>query len=290
MEVCTHPKGVQQWLTPHRQQHQRIALVPTMGCLHAGHLKLIEQAHQHGDLVVVSIYVNPLQFGANEDLDRYPRPLEADLRACQDAGVDMVFAPANLYPHGQPQVMLHTETMANRLCGIHRTGHFDGVLTVVSILFHIIQPHYALFGEKDFQQLRLIKRMVDDLYMPVTIIPVATLREHDGLAMSSRNRYLSESERALAPAIFATLRSMQRLFCAGETSVNPLIQHGLKQLTSQNITPEYLEIVQNEDLCPPHKAHAACRIVIACKIGQTRLIDNLPIQSDNPIQSVGVQP
>ncbi len=173
---------------------EQIALVPTMGCLHEGHISLIQKAKRLADIVVVSIYVNPLQFGANEDLDNYPKPLEQDLSACEAEGVDFVFTPEQLYPEGSIQVGLHVNDLSQNLCGVSRPSHFDGVVTVVNILFNIVRPHLAIFGEKDFQQLTIIQRMVSDLYMGIEVIGAETVRETDGLAKSSRNRYLNDDE------------------------------------------------------------------------------------------------
>ena len=177
---------------------RRVALVPTMGCLHAGHMSLIRLAKELADLVVVSIYVNPLQFGPGEDLATYPRPFEADAGQCREAGVDLLFHPQDLYPHGEPEVSLRVRGLSDVLCGASRPGHFDGVATVVNILFNIVCPDVAVFGEKDWQQLAIIRRMAQDLAMPVSIIGAPILREADGLAMSSRNRYLRGDERRQA--------------------------------------------------------------------------------------------
>jgi len=189
-----------------RRQHkplrekQSIALVPTMGCLHEGHMSLIKKAQSEADIVVVSIYVNPLQFGVNEDLDRYPRTFDDDARLCAEAGVDFIFHPSTLYPRSGPKVTLKASKLSDCLCGASRPGHFDGVVTVVNILFNIVAPDIAIFGEKDWQQLAIIRRMVKDLQMPIEIVGCATVRETDGLAKSSRNRYLTDSEREIGRA------------------------------------------------------------------------------------------
>ncbi|MDQ6989121.1 MAG: pantoate--beta-alanine ligase, partial [Mariprofundaceae bacterium] len=195
---------------------ENIAFVPTMGCLHEGHLSLIRQAKRLADIVVVSIYVNPLQFGQGEDLEHYPQPFDQDAKLCAAAGVDILFHPHDLYPEQGLQVALHVCDLQHRLCGASRKGHFDGVVTVVNILFNLIQPQIAIFGEKDFQQLSIIRRMVADLHMPIEIIEGETVREADGLAKSSRNRYLNEAEREQAAELSTALNLMVQAAKQGE--------------------------------------------------------------------------
>jgi len=254
-----------------------IAFVPTMGCLHDGHLRLIRQAKQMADVVVVSIYVNPLQFGAGEDLDAYPRTFDDDARVCAEAGVDFIFHPDTLYPKNGPKVTLQASQLADCLCGASRPGHFDGVLTVVNILFNIIQPDLALFGEKDWQQLSLIRRMVSDLQMPIDIIAVAIVREADGLAMSSRNRYLSAADREQGLVLSQALMAMQQAALAGESDVDALKAVGLKKLAAAGVEPEYLDIRHPNSLKNKRKLNPSARVFVAARIGSARLIDNMPL-------------
>ncbi|MDQ6987250.1 MAG: pantoate--beta-alanine ligase [Mariprofundaceae bacterium] len=262
----------------------RIVLVPTMGCLHDGHMALIRRAKDFADIVVVSIYVNPLQFGPDDDFDSYPRSFADDCAACESAGADIVFHPQTLYPAGQAQVRLAVGGLADCLCGEKRAGHFDGVVMAVAVLFNIVQPDVAVFGEKDWQQLAIIRRMAVDLQFPVKIIDVATQREADGLAMSSRNRYLSENERKQAVILPQTLKAMQK---AAETQldVQTLVDLGRSMLAGAGLTAQYLEIRDADDLTPLQDiAGCAARAFIACQIGPARLIDNIPI-SNIPVSS-----
>ncbi|HXH63917.1 MAG TPA: pantoate--beta-alanine ligase [Mariprofundaceae bacterium] len=259
-----------------RRNGNRVALVPTMGCLHEGHMSLIRLARELADVVVVSIYVNPLQFGPSEDFSAYPRPFADDERACLEAGVDLLFHPQNLYPEGGPQVSLHVAGLDDVLCGATRPGHFDGVATVVAILFNIVQPDVAVFGEKDWQQLAIIRRMASDLAMPVAVIGATIVREPDGLAMSSRNRYLGEEERQQAAGLFRALQAMHTAAQAGEESLELLLDIGRDSLKEDGIEPEYLEIRDAETLQEPKPGRAA-RAFVAARIGTARLIDNMAL-------------
>ncbi len=257
---------------------EQVALVPTMGCLHEGHISLIQKAKRLADIVVVSIYVNPLQFGANEDLDSYPRTLEADIAVCENEGVDFIFHPQNLYPEHGTQVGLHVDSLSQRLCGASRQGHFDGVVTVVNILFNIVQPQLAIFGEKDFQQLTIIQRMASDLHMPVEVIGAETVREEDGLAKSSRNTYLNAEQRTKAAEISTALSLMQQAV-AESLSLEEVLETGLAHLKKFDIQPEYLEICYADSLQPTQSLDTdkPLRALIATKVGSTRLIDNMPL-------------
>jgi len=256
----------------------RIAFVPTMGCLHEGHLSLIRKAKRLADIVIVSIYVNPMQFGPNEDFDAYPRTFENDAALCEKEGVDIIFRPENLYSADGIKVSLKVDGLDSCLCGAARPGHFDGVVTVVNMLFNIVQPDIAIFGEKDYQQLAIISRMGSDLQMNVEIIGGATLREKDGLAMSSRNRYLSKDDRSRAPRLHETLQSMKSLFEQGETDTKKLIKLGKSQLSDAGIKPEYLEIRDARNLMSVGELDdTPARIFIAAKIGNARLIDNIAL-------------
>jgi len=281
MRIAHTPSEIRRQLQTLRP-HQSIAFVPTMGCLHDGHMRLIQQAKTLADIVVVSIYVNPLQFAPSEDLHAYPRPFEADAKLCADAGVDFIFHPANLYPKKAPKITLHVNKLSDCLCGASRPGHFDGVLTVVNILFNIIQPDIAIFGEKDWQQFTILRRMVSDLHMPIDIIAAKTVREADGLALSSRNRYLSAAERIQAIALSHALKTMQALAQAGEKDIETLKLSVRDILQDANIKTEYLDIrnaisLKNKRQLNQRTNQEPARAFIAAQIGKARLIDNMPL-------------
>jgi pantoate--beta-alanine ligase len=252
-----------------------VAVVPTMGALHEGHAELMLQARAAADHVIVTIFVNPLQFGPNEDLARYPRSLEADLAVCRAEGADVVFAPTpeEVYPTGEPRVRVDPGPLATVLEGATRPGHFDGVLTVVLKLFHLTRPDLAFFGEKDYQQLTLIRAMVSDLDVPVRIVGVPTVRDPDGMALSSRNRYLSAEQRSAALALSRALRAG-----AGVTGSAAAILAAARaeiDRTAQ-VVPDYLELTDPWLGPPPERGPA--RLLIAARIGTTRLIDNIPVE------------
>lgn len=275
MMIATNAKQMREQLQAVRSQC--IAFVPTMGCLHGGHISLIRKARTLADMVVVSIYVNPLQFGENEDFGKYPRVFEQDAEICKKEGVNFIFHPHNLYPDNGSNITLKVRHMSDMLCGASRPGHFDGVVTVVNMLFNIIQPDIAIFGEKDWQQLAIIRRMVSDLHMPVEILGSNIVREKDGLAMSSRNRYLSAEEREKALVLSQTLEMMKNnTFYEQKTS--EIVALGLDNLKKNAISPEYLEIRNELTLQPESTISPHSRIFIAAKIGSTRLIDNAAIQ------------
>lgn len=269
---------VRQRLSEIRAKQRTIGLVPTMGALHAAHAALIQRARAESDFVVVSIFVNPLQFGPNEDYLRYPRPLEKDLNICERMGADLVFVPSveELYAKAQ-EVFVDAAHLGNHLCGAFRPGHFRGVTTVVAKLFNIVQPERAYFGEKDYQQLTIIQRMVSDLNLPIEIVPVPTLREPDGLAMSSRNAYLTAEERQAAPMLLRALHASSRAIEeAGSRSVAEAKAPALRLLQSDpRIRLEYLEVVDPAELQPVTEITGEVRIAAAIWIGKTRLIDNL---------------
>ncbi|MGN6721604.1 MAG: pantoate--beta-alanine ligase [Marmoricola sp.] len=252
-----------------------VALVPTMGALHEGHASLVRHARELADTVVVSIFVNPLQFAAGEDLDRYPRTLEADLELCGAAGADVVFASSvdEVYPGGEPQVTVEPGPLGSVLEGEVRPTHFRGVLTVVAKLFGLVRPDVAVFGEKDYQQLVLIKRMVSDLCMPVRVVGAPIVREEGGLARSSRNRYLSDEQRNAALVLSAALRAAG---ANAQDGVEAARAAALTVLANEpDITVDYLEF-RAEDLGDP-QPHQTARALIAARVGSTRLIDNSPI-------------
>jgi pantoate--beta-alanine ligase len=253
-----------------------IGLVPTMGALHAGHEALIQRARKESGVVVVSIFVNPLQFGPNEDYTRYPRALPRDLEICERNGADLVFAPPveEMYP--LPELTFVDVTrVSEHLCGAFRPGHFRGVATVVLKLLNIVQPHRAYFGEKDMQQLAVIRRMVEDLMVPVEIVGVPTVREPDGLAISSRNQYLNPAERKAAPVLHRALQEAATRIRSGEHDVAKIREAALGILKSEPLVRiEYLEIVDPLEMQPLSTISGSARIAAAVWIGNTRLIDN----------------
>lgn len=266
-------------LQEHRQRGQRIALVPTMGNLHAGHLALVACARQHADIVVSSLFVNPMQFGPGEDLDGYPRTFSADQAQLVDAGCDVLFAPtvSALYPNGlDAQTRVHVPEVGEGLCGGSRPGHFDGVSTVVSMLFNLVQPDIACFGEKDYQQLAVIRKLVRDLHMSIDIIGVPIVRAEDGLALSSRNGYLSAQERAIAPALYRTLCMLRDALERGDP-IEESLDQGKTALREAGFTPDYLEL-RDASLAKlsPTTRHAV--LLAAAKLGPARLIDNISLQ------------
>lgn len=251
-----------------------------MGNLHAGHLRLVEQARSRADRVVSSVFVNPLQFGPTEDFGRYPRTLPQDQEKLTAAGCDLLFAPAveEMYPHGRDGLsVVSVPALSSILEGYFRPGHFDGVATVVNILFNAVQPDLALFGEKDYQQLLVIRRMVADLHLPLEIVGVPTEREADGLAMSSRNQYLSSGERQTASQIFVALERVAQGLRNGRRDFEGLAADGLKHLSAQGFQTQYLEI-RSPDLGLPGVNDACFVVLVAAYLGKTRLIDNLVIK------------
>lgn len=269
-------------VTRARGEGKRIGFVPTMGNLHAGHVALVKKAGQRADFVVASIFVNPLQFGPNEDLASYPRTLTADQDKLFDAGCHLLFAPGveEMYPHGQAlQTIVRVPGVSEGLCGGSRPGHFDGVSTVVSKLFNMVLPDLAVFGEKDFQQLAVIRTMVRDLNMPVQIIGEPIVRADDGLALSSRNGYLSPDERATAPVLYRTLQRLGDAIRQGERDYPALLAAGKQALETAGLRPDYLEIRHATDLQPATPEHHELIILAAAYLGKTRLIDNLQVHA-----------
>ncbi len=266
-----------------RAAGRRIGCVPTMGNLHAGHVALIREAGRHADFVVASIFVNPLQFGANEDLNKYPRTLAADQEKLLEAGCSLLFAPGveDMYPDGMDgQTLVSVPGVSSGLCGASRPGHFDGVATVVTKLFNMVQPDLAIFGEKDFQQLAVIRKLVRDLNLPVEIIGAPTVRAEDGLALSSRNGYLSAAQRAVAPQLFATLNEIATALRSGARDPAALIEAGQARLRTAGFEPDYLEICHPLTLRPATAADRQRVILAAARLGNTRLIDNLLVDLD----------
>lgn len=266
-----------------RGEGKRIGFVPTMGNLHSGHAALVTKAAQRADFVVASIFVNPLQFGAGEDLDKYPRTLAADQERLLEAGCHLLFAPTveEMYPDGMAvQTRVSVPQLSEGLCGASRPGHFEGVATVVSKLFNMVQPNLAVFGEKDFQQLAVIRAMVRDLNMPIQIIGEPTVRAEDGLALSSRNGYLSPEQRAAAPALYRTLKTMAEAITKGQRDYPALIAEGQVQLVAAGFRPDYLEVRHAVTLRPAMIDDRDLVILAAAYMGTTRLIDNLYLHLD----------
>jgi pantoate--beta-alanine ligase len=254
-----------------------IGFVPTMGYLHEGHLSLCDEARATCDVVVLSIFVNPLQFGVGEDLDRYPRDLERDAAMATGRGVDILFTPSveEMYPHGAGIVRVTAPALTDRLCGAFRPGHFDGVLTVVAKLLGIVAPDVAVFGQKDLQQAVLVRRMAEELNMPVRIHVAPVIREPDGLAMSSRNVYLGPSERQAARALYRALQAAQAAFSSGEADAGRLASAALEILEGESgVAVQYVEVVETSGLARPARVRAGDAVAIAAFAGATRLIDN----------------
>ncbi len=263
-----------------KRRGETIGFVPTMGFLHDGHGSLIEHAREDNQQVIVSIFVNPLQFGPNEDFDRYPRDLPKDQAFCEASGVNAIFAPSATEMYGEEGALtqIHVDALGDHLCGASRPGHFDGVATVVAKLFNIIQPDRAYFGKKDFQQLSIVKRLVQDLSIPVEIIGVETVREADGLAKSSRNAYLTPEERTIAPELRKSLKRIQLHVAEGANDLDQLIDAERSHFASlERIRIDYLTCVDLKKLQPIHKLEAGEEGVcaIAAFVGNTRLIDNI---------------
>jgi pantoate--beta-alanine ligase len=265
------------WSRAQRSAGRRVGFVPTMGYLHEGHLRLLDRARALSDATVVSIFVNPLQFGPSEDLDRYPRDLPRDRSLARDRGADCLFVPPVTEMYAEPALVRVTPgPLADHLCGVRRPGHFEGVLTVVAKLFHIVEPDVAVFGRKDAQQARVILRMVSDLNGPVEIAVAPTTREPDGLAMSSRNAYLQPADRERAAQIPAALRAAHAAFVEGETSAQAICDGVRAPLAADpGIDVEYVEAVDPDTLSPVATVDDRTLLAVAARVGSTRLIDNI---------------
>jgi len=264
---------IRHWLT----EGESVALVPTMGNLHAGHMSLVEKARTLADRVVVSIFVNPLQFGPSEDFDAYPRTPDQDHELLDQAEVDLVFEPPveEMYPDSKAiRTTVEVPGLSDELCGAYRAGHFAGVVTVVTKLFNVVQPTVAVFGEKDYQQLLIIRRMAEDLNSPVQIASAPICREQDGLAMSSRNRYLDPEQRALAPRLYTTLLRVADLLREDEKSVEEIEEWGLEMLRAEGFDPDYLAIRERHSLSEPGESDTDLVVLAAARLGRVRLIDN----------------
>lgn len=258
-----------------------IAFVPTMGNLHQGHLNLVREAKKQANIVVVSIFVNPMQFGPDEDLDAYPRTLQSDSRLLEELGVDVLFMPkaTDIYARGlEQQTFVEVPGLSYMICGASRPGHFRGVATIVCKLFNMVQPNLAFFGEKDFQQLQVIKAMVTDLSMNLKVFGMATTRDDDGLAMSSRNQYLKDKERKLAPSLYEKMQQLASEIQLGRRDFSKITQEYKLQLAELGFNPDYLEIRNVENLLQPGHEDQHLVLLAAAFLGKTRLIDNLQIR------------
>ena len=282
MIVVSDNSALRDYLDPVRVQ-SRVAFVPTMGNLHEGHISLVRQAKEAADIVVVSIFVNPMQFGEKEDLATYPRTIDADVLALETAGVDVVFTPsiADIYPQGdQAHTAIRVPLLSEPLCGAERPGHFDGVCTVVYKLFRLIEPDVAVFGEKDLQQLLIIQKMVEDLSLNIDIRHGVTTRASDGLALSSRNQYLSAAEREIAPRLWQTLQDCaQTLRGASTGSAGTILVQASDELTAAGFKVDYLELRELQTLHTATDLSHDCALFVAATLGTTRLIDNIQISA-----------
>lgn len=282
MMVMRKPGEVQRCCEAARLQDKRIGFVPTMGYFHEGHLALMRRAREENDFLVVSLFVNPTQFGPDEDYGRYPRDFERDKGLAEEEGVDLLFAPSveDMYPEGYATYVEVTGRLTSSLCGVSRPGHFRGVTTVVAKLFNIVKPHRAYFGEKDAQQLRVIKRMVMDLNFDIEIVAVPTVREPDGLAMSSRNEYLSPEERKAALVLWRSLNLARSLVEAGERKADRIVSEMRRLIESEPLARiDYVEIVDSETLENVDVIEGEVLVALAVYIGTTRLIDNIVISA-----------
>lgn len=275
MEIIRTVAEMRAW----RRQAGKLAFVPTMGNLHAGHLALVKAARERADKVVVSIFVNRLQFGQGEDFGAYPRTFDADCDKLRAAGVDALFFPEEqeLYPRVRQDFNVEPPNIQNELCGAFRPGHFRGVATVVTKLFNIVQPDLACFGKKDFQQLHVIRAMVDDLNSPIEIVPVDTGRADDGLALSSRNGYLSAEERAEAPRLYRNLEQIRQRLQDGDHDYAALEQAARDDLAQAGWIVDYVEIRQADTLAVAHAGEKCLVVLAAARLGRTRLIDNIEV-------------
>ena len=281
MDIVTKIAAVREHVRRWRSEGRRVAFVPTMGNLHAGHVSLIEAARRYGDRFVASIFVNPMQFGPNEDFAHYPRTPTQDERMLAEAGCSLMFMPdvAEIYPSGSERATrVDVPGLSRILDGEFRPGHFEGVSTIVATLFHIVEPDVAVFGEKDFQQLTIIRRMVADLCLPVEIVGAPTVRDSDGLAMSSRNQYLTAAERQTAPRIYQTLQAAANRLQAGDGDFASIERAGVAALESAGMKPDYFSVRRAQDLgaATPDVKHLV--VLTAARLGKARLIDNIQVR------------
>ena len=280
MQVITTRDELHELHESWRHDGDHVALVPTMGNLHEGHLSLVELARRHAERVVVSVFVNPTQFGEGEDFDEYPRTLKRDTQRLKKFDADAVFAPdvETVYPFGiDKATVVSVPGLTRNFCGASRPGHFDGVTTVVARLFALVQPDVAVFGQKDYQQQLVIRHMTADLSLPIRIITAPTVREADGLAMSSRNQYLSEAERAIAPQLHASLEAIGAELENGKRDYDELEQGARTKLEAAGFVPDYVAIRRAENLEPPDRDCDEIVVLVAAHLGKARLIDNIVV-------------
>ena len=281
MESVTTIAAVRERVRAWHREGRRVAFVPTMGNLHAGHVSLIEAARRVGERFVASIFVNPMQFGPNEDFAHYPRTPQEDARMLEAAGCSLMFMPevSEIYPHGSERATrVEVPGLSRILEGEFRPGHMEGVSTVVAKLFHIVEPDVAVFGEKDFQQLTVIRRMVSDLCLPIEIVAAPTVRDSDGLAMSSRNQYLTAAERAVAPKIYAALQAAAQRLRSGDADFAGIERSGIQALESAAFRPDYFAVRQAADLTPAGPGARELVVLTAARLGRARLIDNVQVE------------
>ena len=283
MKIIRSLAELRAWRLRCFQQNTSVAFVPTMGNLHEGHLALVSQAHQHADIVITSIFVNPMQFGENEDLDAYPRTFDADCEKLASVNNQVVFFPsvADMYPHGlAAQTVVSVPANSDALCAeaTQRPGHFDGVATVVTKLFNMVQPDVALFGQKDYQQLSLIQTLVNDLNLPISVVAVPTVRETNGLAKSSRNGYLTPEQKQQAGILFDCLTKTCELLKSGQRDIELLRSSTLKSIERAGLKPDYIEIREHLTLAPLSSTSTDAVVLVAAFLGRARLIDNMTVQ------------
>lgn len=278
MKVIEDKHELQEELAEWRHAREHVAIVPTMGNLHAGHVSLVNVAKEHAERVIVTVFVNPTQFGEGEDFETYPRTFDKDTRRLKTVAADVLFAPTleTVYPFGIDNATAVTVPgLTENFCGSFRPGHFDGVTTVVARLLALVQPDVAVFGQKDYQQQLVIRRMVEDLNLPVAVFTAATIREDDGLAMSSRNTYLSDDEREKAPALYQALADVERQLRDGVGNFDALEGQARNELERAGFLPEYVAVRRAADLGPPEEGCRELVVLAAANLGQARLIDNV---------------
>jgi len=286
MQTITRIADMRALVRDWRFAREGIAFVPTMGNLHAGHASLIGAAHLHGRRVVASVFVNPLQFGPNEDYAAYPRTPDEDAALLESQGVDVLFLPTvdEMYPQGVAgSTIVDVPELSGILCGAVRPGHFQGVATVVVKLLNLVQPDVGIFGEKDYQQLTIIRRSIEDLCLPVRIVGAPTVRADDGLALSSRNRYLNPQERAIAPQVYRALDQARRRLESGDTDVAGIEREGLAALATAGFRPDYFEVRMAGTLAKPHGQNVDVVVLTAARLGRARLIDNVQCRAAGEI-------
>ena len=290
MQTVTRIAEMRALVRDWRFAREGIAFVPTMGNLHAGHASLIGAAHLHGRRVVASVFVNPLQFGPNEDYAAYPRTPDEDAALLEAQGVDVLFLPTvdEMYPQGVAgSTIVDVPELSGILCGAVRPGHFQGVATVVVKLLNLVQPDVGIFGEKDYQQLTIIRRSIEDLCLPVKIVGAPTVRADDGLALSSRNRYLSPQERAVAPQVYRALDRARRRLESGDNDLPGIEREGLATLVAAGFRPDYFEVRMAGSLAKPHGQDVDVVVLTAARLGRARLIDNVQCRATGALGEVG---